>query len=128
LDDPDSRAAVTAERSLLAALEAGCAAPLGALAEVMEGDDGPELFLRAVATSLDGALTLRRSAVGPPGQAVELGRRLAGELLADGARELVPTAGSTGTTGPTDSTDSSDTSRTGTTGTASTTRSREGDL
>jgi len=128
LDHPDSRAAVTAERSLLAALEAGCAAPLGALAEVMEGDDGPELFLRAVATSLDGALTLRRSAVGPPGQAVELGRRLAGELLADGARELVPTAGSTGTTGPTDSTASSDISRTGTTGTASTTRSREGDL
>ncbi len=32
LDDPDSRAAVAAERALLAALEAGCSAPVGALA------------------------------------------------------------------------------------------------
>jgi hydroxymethylbilane synthase len=122
LDDPDSRAAVTAERSLLAALEAGCAAPLGALAEVMEGDDGPELYLRAVAASLDGALTLRRSAVGPPALAPELGRRLAEELLADGARDLVPRTWPA-TAGPTDPTVSS-----GTTGTAGTTRSREGDL
>ena len=34
LDDSDTRAAVTAERSLLATLEAGCSAPVGALAEV----------------------------------------------------------------------------------------------
>ena len=30
LDDADTRAAVTAERALLAALEAGCSAPVGA--------------------------------------------------------------------------------------------------
>src|SRR5690606_15480162 len=48
LDDPDTRAAVTAERSLLATLEAGCSAPLGALADVVWGDDGDELWLRAV--------------------------------------------------------------------------------
>jgi hydroxymethylbilane synthase len=40
LDDPIARAAVDAERALLAALEAGCAAPLGALADVVEGDPG----------------------------------------------------------------------------------------
>ena len=40
LDDADTRAAVAAERALLAALEAGCSAPVGALAEVAEGDDG----------------------------------------------------------------------------------------
>lgn len=34
LDDPFTRAAVTAERSLLAALEAGCSAPVGALADL----------------------------------------------------------------------------------------------
>ena len=43
---PDTRAAVAAERALLAALEAGCTAPVGALAVIAEGDDGPELFLR----------------------------------------------------------------------------------
>ena len=39
LDDSDTRAAVTAERSLLATLEAGCSAPVGALAEIAEGAD-----------------------------------------------------------------------------------------
>ena len=38
LDDADTRACVTAERALLAALEAGCTAPVGALAEVVESE------------------------------------------------------------------------------------------
>ncbi len=45
LDDPATRAAVTAERAVLATLEAGCSAPLGALAEVVEGEDGDELWV-----------------------------------------------------------------------------------
>jgi hydroxymethylbilane synthase len=90
LDDPHTRAAVTAERSLLAALEAGCAAPLGALAEVAEGDEGLELSLRAVAASPDGSVTIRRSATGEVGEAAELGRLLARELIEEGADELVP--------------------------------------
>ena len=49
----------TAERAVLATLEAGCSAPVGALAEVAEGDDGDELWLRAVALSPDGALVVR---------------------------------------------------------------------
>src|SRR3954447_18836778 len=40
LDDPRARAAVEAERAVLATLEGGCSAPIGALAEVVEGDDG----------------------------------------------------------------------------------------
>ena len=90
LDDPATRAAVTAERALLAALEAGCAAPLGALAEVVEGDEGEELSLRAVVASVDGLVSLRRSGVGRVEAAAELGRSVAAELLADGAAELVP--------------------------------------
>ncbi|MDT5223584.1 MAG: hydroxymethylbilane synthase, partial [Mycobacterium sp.] len=39
LDDADTRVAVTAERSLLAELEAGCSAPVGAIAEVVESID-----------------------------------------------------------------------------------------
>ena len=89
LDDPRSRAAVEAERAVLARLEAGCSAPVGALAEVAEGDDGDEIWVRAVALSPDGALTVRMSASGDPTDAVGVGTRLADEMLADGAAELV---------------------------------------
>ncbi len=89
LEDAPSRAAVTAERLVLADLEAGCSAPVGALAEVVEGDDGEELWVRAVALSLDGALTVRRSSSGPPGRAAEIGRALAAEMVEDGATELL---------------------------------------
>lgn len=89
LDDPDTRACVTAERALLAALEAGCSAPLGALAEAVEGWEGPELSLRAQVGATDGSTDLRRSTVGPLGEAEALGRSLACVLLDDGAADLV---------------------------------------
>jgi hydroxymethylbilane synthase len=89
LDDPHTRAAVECERVVLAELEAGCAAPVGALAEVVEGDDGEELWVRAVALSPDGALSVRRSASGPAGDPVAVGRALAAEMVADGAHELI---------------------------------------
>jgi hydroxymethylbilane synthase len=89
LDDPGTRAAVECERMVLAELEAGCSAPVGALAEVVEGEDGPELWVRAVATSLDGALAVRRSASGPYDDPTGLGRKLAAEMIADGAHELL---------------------------------------
>ena len=63
----------TAERAVLATLEAGCSAPVGALAEVAEGDDGDELWVRAVALSPDGALAVRMSATGAPADAVGVG-------------------------------------------------------
>jgi len=88
LEDPRSRAAVDAERAVLATLEGGCSAPIGALAEVVEGEDGDELWVRAVALSRDGALTVRMSASGDPADAVGVGTRLAREMLADGAAEL----------------------------------------
>src|SRR4051794_31586095 len=89
LDDERTRAAVTAERAVLATLEAGCSAPVGALAEVAEGDDGDELWLRAVALSPDGAVAVRRSATGLPDEAEKVGRTLAEEMLDDGASTLV---------------------------------------
>ena len=88
LEDPRTRAAVEAERALLATLEGGCAAPIGALAEVVEGDDGEELWLRAAALSPDGAVAVRMSATGSPEKAAALGEQLAREMLADGAAEL----------------------------------------
>ena len=91
LDEPTTRSAVTAERSLLAALEAGCTAPVGAYAEAAEGDDGLELYLRAVVVSLDGTESIRKSATGPLTAAERIGRDLAADLLDDGAGALVGT-------------------------------------
>lgn len=95
LDDPDTRACVSAERALLAALEAGCTAPVGALAEVVEGESGTELFLRAFAGSPDAGIELRRSSVGPLTAPERLGRELAAVLLADGAADIITTETST---------------------------------
>ena len=89
LDDPDSRTAVVAERALLAALEAGCTAPVGALAQVAEGDDGLEVYLRGLVAAVDGTDAVRLSATGPTSEAAEVGRRLAAELLDLGAAELM---------------------------------------
>jgi hydroxymethylbilane synthase len=89
LDHGDSRAAVTAERALLAALEAGCSAPVGALAVVAEDDDGPEVFLRGSVTAIDGSDAVRLSATGPTTDARDVGRRLAAELLAEGADTMM---------------------------------------
>jgi hydroxymethylbilane synthase len=89
LDDPDSRSAVTAERALLRTLEAGCLAPIGALADVAEGDDGPEMWLRAVVAAPDGSSLVRLSAAGTTTDAAALGDSLARELLTEGAASLM---------------------------------------
>jgi len=92
LDDAETRYAVTAERSLLATLEAGCSAPVGALAEIVLGDapadNGDELWLRAVVADVSGNPSIRLSASGSPHEAVAVGERLAAELLAEGAAAL----------------------------------------
>ncbi|WP_405160420.1 hydroxymethylbilane synthase [Nocardia sp. NBC_01499] len=97
LDDAATRASIIAERALLAELEAGCTAPIGALAEVVESidEDGrifDELSLRGCAAAVDGSDTVRASVVGSPANADELGRALARELLDMGARELLSVA------------------------------------
>ena len=103
LDDPDTRAAVSAERALLATLEAGCAAPVGALAEVVEEVDGSLLLsLRAFVGSEDGTFELRRSASGPIGDPVAVGQELAATLLEDGAADAMSAPGSRPPAGPSD--------------------------
>ncbi len=89
LDDQASRAAVTAERELLRVLEAGCSAPVGALAVVAEGEDGMEIWLRGVVAAPDGSHVVRLSAGGPADDPIGVGRRLAEELLAEGAAALM---------------------------------------
>jgi hydroxymethylbilane synthase len=94
LDDADTRAAVTAERALLAELEAGCSAPVGAIAEVVESidEDGrvfEELSLRGCVAALDGSDVIRASGIGAPGRARELGLSVAAELFELGARDVL---------------------------------------
>ncbi|SEL42592.1 hydroxymethylbilane synthase [Streptacidiphilus jiangxiensis] len=84
LDDAPTRAAVTAERALLAALEAGCSAPVGALATTQ----ADELALRAVVGTVDGATVVQMSTTGDDAPD-ELGRGLAARLLAAGAAGLM---------------------------------------
>ncbi|GHH78093.1 porphobilinogen deaminase 1 [Streptomyces sulfonofaciens] len=94
LDDPYTRAAVTAERSLLGALEAGCSAPVGALADLLaDGQIVKEMRLRGVVGTTDGTTLVQLSTTGPVpeshDQAVALGRELAAGMLAKGAAGLM---------------------------------------
>ena len=89
LEHPATRACVAAERSVLAALEAGCSAPVAAYGEIAEGDTGPELFLRASVTAIDGSDSVRGSTSGALADATALGRALAAELLDCGAAALM---------------------------------------
>ncbi|TWF74037.1 hydroxymethylbilane synthase [Streptomyces capillispiralis] len=106
LDDPLTRVAVTAERSLLAALEAGCSAPVGALADLpplsapfergvpqADRQTVKEMRLRGVVGTTDGSTLVQLSTTGPVPEtheaAMALGRELATEMLAQGAAGLM---------------------------------------
>jgi hydroxymethylbilane synthase len=89
LDDPATRAGVTAERGLLSELEGGCQVPLGAWGRVQNA----ELILDACVLSMDGVDYLRDRAAGAPTDAENLGRRLGRKLLASGADRILRLAG-----------------------------------
>jgi hydroxymethylbilane synthase len=97
VDDPLSRAATTAERSLLGGLLAGCAAPVGAYAAGTE-----ELSLRGVVVAADGGRALRSSASGPLATAELIGRRVAADLLGMGAASVMAVSGGHLTSGDDD--------------------------
>lgn len=87
LDDQDTRLAVTAERALLARLEAGCAAPVGAYGY----RKGSMLYLEAAVCAVDGTATVRdkRATDGlTEVGATLLGIELAEVLLAAGAADI----------------------------------------
>jgi hydroxymethylbilane synthase len=85
LDDAATRAAVTAERALLSALEGGCSAPVGAYAAV----EDRILHLTGVVAGYDGERQIRMSESGHPDAAERLGRDLAARMLAEGADQLM---------------------------------------
>lgn len=88
LNHVPSMAAVSAERSLLANLLAGCLAPVAAHAVV----SGDELKLRARVLSVDGQRQIEGSLSGVAGEAAAIGAKLAKQLSEQGAAELIATA------------------------------------
>lgn len=105
LDHAPSRAAVVAERALLATLEAGCSAPVAAYAVIAEGEPtsslaggegGDEIYLRGAVISPDGTRDIRLSRTGTPADAAEIGKALAAELLELGADSILGQEGHAG--------------------------------
>jgi hydroxymethylbilane synthase len=88
LDHAATRAAVTAERAMLATLEGGCLAPIAAWARA----DGPALVLTGRVLSSDGARQLEATLNSFPAEGEALGRRVAEALLAQGAAALIAAA------------------------------------
>jgi hydroxymethylbilane synthase len=91
VDHAPTRAAVAAERSLLAALEAGCSAPVGAYA-VASGVD--QLHLEGIVLggpggTFQGRMVIRERGEANAADAAGLGRELAARMLALGAAGLM---------------------------------------
>lgn len=85
LDDPATRAEVTAERALLAGLRAGCAAPVGAHA-VTAADT---VRLAAAVLSHDGTQMYECVVSGSADSAAQLGAQAAQDLIGQGAGRLL---------------------------------------
>ena len=85
LDHPPSHQAVLAERTMLSALQGGCLAPIAAHGRVEE----ERLKLTGRVVSPDGAGKLEVTRTGDRADPIALGRRVADELLAEGAAELI---------------------------------------
>jgi hydroxymethylbilane synthase len=84
IDDPRTRAEVTAERSLVLSLEGGCRVPIGTIGKA----DNEDLSFYACVFSLDGKEKISSSARGALSDAEELGKRVARKLLKQGAKEF----------------------------------------
>ncbi len=85
LDDPATRAAVTAERAMLATLGGGCQVPVGAFAKI----EDHRLALRAIVISPDGVTAIADSIAGEITRPAAVGHELGERLLSQGAAALL---------------------------------------
>ena len=88
LEHEATHQAVLAERSLLFTLRGGCLAPVGAYGRI----ESSLLHLDAVVLSGDGATRIRATGQSAPEQATALGERVAQDLVAQGATDLIAAA------------------------------------
>ena len=100
VDDAAAGAALEAERAVVTALGGGCQTPIGALASWVrsaspaspERVTGDALELVAVVVSLDGSRAVRAHRRGARSDAAALGARVAADLLAEGAGDILAEA------------------------------------
>ncbi len=85
LEDGGTRQVVTAERAFLHRLEGGCQVPIAGHATI----DKNQLTLCGLVSDLKGQTVFRKILDGPPAQAAEIGHRLAGDLLDQGAKAVL---------------------------------------
>lgn len=85
LNDSATASAVAAERAVLQYLGGGCSVPIAVLSQCQN----EHLHVQALVSSPDGSRALRREISGPVDQAVALGERLAAQLHADGAGDIL---------------------------------------
>jgi hydroxymethylbilane synthase len=87
LDHAETRAAVTAERALLATLGGGCQVPIGGYARL----EGRAIHLRGIVISPNGARAVRGELRG--GDPLQVGEALGRQLLSEGAGEILVGSG-----------------------------------
>jgi hydroxymethylbilane synthase len=85
LNDPEAFAVLTAERAVVRELGGGCQMPIGAHASLKKD----ALHLDAIVLSLDGGRCIYAMADGDPSNADALGVEVAGQLLAEGAADIL---------------------------------------
>ncbi len=85
LNHADSLACVTTEREVTVRLGATCNLPIGVFAQI----DGTQIAIQTYVSDSQGNRTLRKTASGPRDEGVAVARKVAAELLADGAAQLI---------------------------------------
>ena len=83
INDPDTHKSVTAERVFLQALGGGCSIPVGAFAEIKDGD----IYLQGLVASVDGSRIIEVSAIGK--DPLRIGEELAEHAISQGAKEIL---------------------------------------
>jgi hydroxymethylbilane synthase len=89
VNDDLADAALTAERAVVSGLGGGCQTPIGALASPLDRDT---IELVAVVAAVDGSRAVRAAGRGSRSDAAALGARIAQELVAEGAAEILAEA------------------------------------
>ncbi|MGD9677376.1 MAG: hydroxymethylbilane synthase [Vulcanibacillus sp.] len=85
IDDISTRTLISAERALLYRLEGGCQIPIGAYAEWV--DD--QISLVGIVGSIDGKILIKQQGVAAKENAVELGIKVANDLIINGADKIL---------------------------------------
>jgi hydroxymethylbilane synthase len=85
LNDPDTAACVTAERTLILGLQGNCHSPIGAYARIVDG----ELYLRGLVANANGSIIIKDEVYGEPKKPELLGHTLANKLISLGSDKLL---------------------------------------